>query len=139
MWRLIVLLVIALACGGAPGDHAAIPREPPPQPVFVEWKVAQGEGSQVDVTLVVDGSAIAVGALEAATRYEAGTPATCALRAASPRRTELVCGDADAFEARLDEQQLVIRHLGAGRHDVVKRVPVAGDALSVKMLALPFE
>jgi hypothetical protein len=112
--------------------------EPPSPPIVVEWKVQQGEGSQVDVTFVVDGTPFEIGSLDGMATYEAG-PATCALRAASPRRTELVCGAGDAYEASLGEGELVISHLGGEQRRVIKRVPVIGDALAVKMLALPFD
>lgn len=133
------LLLIACACGASaqPGS-SALPSEPASPPVVVEWKVHQGEGSQVDVTFVVDGTPYEIGSLEGAATYEVG-PATCALRAASPVRTELVCGTGDAYEAVLGEGQLVISHLGGDPRRVVKRVPVIGDALAVKMLALPFD
>lgn len=113
-----------------------VDREPPP-PVVVEWKVEQGEGDHVDVSLVVEGTAIPVGPLYAATEHEAGTPATCALRAASPRRTEIVCGDTSGYLAELGEGELVISHLAGPQKTVVRRVPVGGDSLAVKMLALP--
>lgn len=132
------LLLIACACGAGARPTPPLGSEPPSPPIVVEWKVAQGQGSLVDVTLVVDGTPIAVGSLEAAATYEAG-PATCALRAASPRRTELVCGVGDAFEAALEDREIVISHLGGREPSVVKRVPVIGDALAVKMLALPLD
>jgi hypothetical protein len=105
-------------------------------PISVEWKVAQGEGDTVDVALVVDGRPHAIGALHAATEHEAGTPATCALRAASPRRTELVCGDSNAYVAELVDGALVVS-LVADHRSEVKRVQVNGNLLAVKMLVLP--
>lgn len=108
-------------------------------PVVVEWKVEQGEGNDVDVALVVEGKSIAVGPLDAATEHEAGTPSTCALRAASPRRTEIVCGEANGYLAELGDGELVISHVTGAEKTVVKRLPVSGDALAVKMLALPVE
>jgi len=128
------LILFALGCGGGSGRKAmAIESEAMP-PITVEWKVEQGDGNTVNVSLVVDGHAIAIGALDAQTEQEAGTPATCALRAASPRRTELVCGDANAYAADLVESELVISLVGGSE---VKRVPVSGDRLAVKMLVLP--
>lgn len=111
----------------------------PPQPITVEWKVVQGEAHQVDVSLVVEGSSIAVGSLDAATADEAGTPNTCALRAASPQRTEIVCGEGNAYAAELGEGEIVIWSIAEDARREVKRVPVYGDILSVKMLSLPLD
>ena len=80
--------------------------------------------------------AMPVGALDAATEHEPGTPSTCALRAASPVRTEIVCGDRDAFAAELVGGELVIFFVGERRSEL-KRIPVSGGALAVKMLVLP--
>lgn len=136
-------LIVALACMSACGSRA---RQPPPglaidepqeeQHVTIEWKVEQGDGNTVNVSLVVDGRSIAIGALDAATEHEAGTPATCALRAAGPRRTELVCGDANAYVADLVERELVVSLVGDQRTEV-RRIPVDGDVLAIKMLLLP--
>jgi len=143
LWGVIVLLSCTLACGGpGPGGRGQpIPPEElaPPRRVEVEWKVAQGEGHTVDVTLVVEGRAIAIGPLQAATEHEAGTPSTCALRAASARRTEIVCGDRNAFAADLVDGELVVTRIAADRRDEVKRIPVYGDELAVKILALPLD
>jgi hypothetical protein len=129
------LIVLACACGGAQRKPMAVPNESAP-PISVEWKVEQGDGNSVDVSLIVDGRSHMIGALDAATEHEAGTPSTCALRAASPRRTEVVCGDRDAYAAELDGPELVISLIGEQR-SVVKRIPVTGDSLAVKMLVLP--
>jgi hypothetical protein len=129
------LIVLACACGGGAPRSSAEPNESPP-PISVEWKVEQGEGNNVNVSLVVDGRPHALGALDAATEYEAGTPSTCALRAASTRRTEIVCGDRDAYAAELVDAELVVSLIGEQR-SVVKRIPVASDSLAVKMLVLP--
>ena len=129
-------LLLAACGGGHPGPR--IPEQPPPPPpVVVEWKVEQGQGSQVDVTLIVDGTKVAVGSLEAATLDEPGTPNTCALRAASPLRTELVCGDANSYAAQLRDGELVVSLIAGDAKSVVKRLPVQGEELSVKMLLLP--
>lgn len=132
------LLLLACACGARAQPAPTLGSAPPSPPIVVEWKVQQGEGSQVDVTFVVDGTPFAIGSLEGAATYEAGA-STCALRAASPVRTELVCGSGDAYEAALGEGELVISHVGGDQRRVIKRVPVIGDALAVKMLALPLE
>lgn len=129
------LIVLACACGGGARKPPAMADEAPP-PVSVEWKVEQGDGNYVNVSLVVDGTAHALGALDAATEHEAGTPATCALRAASTRRTEVVCGDRDAYAAELVDGTLVVSLIGEQR-SVVKRIAVASDSLAVKMLVLP--
>jgi hypothetical protein len=47
-----------------------------------------------------------------------------------------VCGDRDAYAAELDGPELVISLIGEQR-SVVKRIPVTGDSLAVKMLVLP--
>ncbi len=131
-----VSVVLACACGGR-GSAPSGPRMPEAlPPISVEWKVEQGEGNTVTVSLVVDGRPHAIGALDAATEHEAGTPSTCALRAASPRRTEIVCGDRNAFAAELVATELVISLIAEQRTEV-KRIPVSGDALAVRMLVLP--
>jgi hypothetical protein len=134
--RCLIAVALLCACGGGSGRKAPIYDEPPAQPISVEWRVEQGAGNTVDVSLVVNGRSIAIGALDAATELEAGTPSTCALRAASPRRTEIVCGDANAYVADLVDGALVISFVAEQRSEV-KRVPVAGDVLAVKMLVLP--
>ena len=138
MRRLTVVMWMA-ACGSGEGRKASVPVEPSPPPITVEWKVEQGDGHTVNVSLVVNGTTIAIGPLDAATATEAGTPSTCALRAASPRRTELVCGDANAYSADLVERELVISLVagGSAQRSEVKRIPVTGDVLAVKMLVLP--
>ena len=136
-------LALALACacgGGGAGQQAMAPvAQEPPHPISVEWKVEQGDGNTVNVALVVDGTSIAIGALDAATEHEAGTPATCALRAASPRRTEIVCGDVNAYAADLVGAELLVTYSAGERKSEVKRIPVAGDVLAVKMLLLPLD
>src|SRR5262245_17752160 len=82
------LIVFACACGVSPPKQPSANDIPPVVPIHVEWKVEQGEGNTVNVTFVVEGTSIYIGALEAATELEPGTPATCGLRAANPRRTE---------------------------------------------------
>ena len=75
--------------------------------------------------------------LTAAALLEPGTPSTCALRSASPQRTEIVCGDVNAYLAVLAEGTLVVSLLAGEQRTEVKRVPVFGDVLAVKMLVLP--
>ncbi len=134
-----VFLVALAACGGAATN--AVPAASPSSsivPIHVEWKVEQGEGHTVNVSLVVEGTSIFIGALDAASEYEAGTPATCALRAANPRRTEIVCGDSNSYAADLVGPELLVTLVTGEQRSEVKRVPVNGDELAVKMLALPF-
>lgn len=131
--------LVALAACGPARTNVALPEAPPAQPVSVEWKLEQGEGHTVNVALVIDGSSNALGALDAATEFEAGTPATCALRSANPRRTELVCGDINSFAAELVGTELLVTFVAADQRSEVKRIPVNGDTLAVKMLLLPFE
>ncbi len=144
-----LVLALACACGGGSGRKAAfVEPAPPAPPVVVEWKVEQGDGSLVNVALVVDGKAHELGALDAATEFEPGTPATCALRAASPRRTELVCGDKESLVADLIDPsvqletlahwEVRVSRIGAGEPArEVKRIPVGGETFAVKMLVLP--
>lgn len=134
MKRIALLLA---ACGGGHQGPRIPEQTPPPPPVVVEWKVEQGQGNDVDVTLVIDGVKHALGSLYAATEMEPGTPNTCALRAASPLRTELVCGDANAYAAQLRDGELVVSLIAGDAKSVVKRLPVQGEELSVKMLLLP--
>lgn len=137
MWRVIATWALA-ACGGSQ-TPAPVPEPDPLVPISVEWKVAQGEGHQVDVALVVDGTKHELGSLEAATGYEPGTPNTCALRAASQRATAIVCGDGNGFAADLVDGELVVSFDAGDRREEVKRIPVAGHVLAVKVLALPLD
>ncbi|HEY5921994.1 MAG TPA: hypothetical protein VIV11_10010 [Kofleriaceae bacterium] len=131
------LIALSCACGGSSPNQAAMPESPPPTPISVEWKVEQGDGNQVNVALAINGTTHAIGPLEAATELEAGTPSTCALRAASPNRTEIVCGDANSYAAVLGEGTVIVSLIAGEQRTEVKRVPVAGDVLAVKMLVLP--
>ncbi|HEY5949581.1 MAG TPA: hypothetical protein VIV40_29000 [Kofleriaceae bacterium] len=133
------LIVIACACGG--GAQRG-PRMQPEQtvsvPIRVEWKVADGGNELVNVSLVVDGTTLDLEALEGTSMHELGGPHTCALRAANPRRTEIMCGQGNGYTAQLEAGVLVIRHIdSAGDITLVRDVPVNGDILSVQMLALP--
>ena len=134
----MTIAIVLAACGPKPPPPEL--QAPPPQPIRVEWKVERGEGTQVNVSLVVDGKAIAIGPLEAVTEMQVGT-ATCALRAAGPRRTEIVCGDSNAYSAALGDGELVVSLVPAigAPPAVVKRIPVYGDALAIQMLALPID
>jgi hypothetical protein len=141
MWRMISSvrwLVVVCACGGSEPKVMEVDQTPPPTPITVEWKVEQGEGHQVDVALLVEGRKFAIGTLEAATELEAGTPATCGLRAASPRRTELVCGEGNGFSADLVGTELLVTFNAGAQRSEIKRIPVYGDHLSVKPLSLPY-
>jgi hypothetical protein len=118
-------------------------KQPPPQQqqataqtIVVQWKVEQGDGDRVNVTLVVDGRAVAIGSLASATLDAVG-PKTCALRAAHPLRTELVCGDANYYEAALETGGLVVTLVDGAQRNVVKRMAVQGDGLVVQALRLP--
>jgi hypothetical protein len=102
----------------------------------LEWKAEQADDGRVDVSLVVDGKAQPIGLLEAATEMEAGTPATCALRAAHPARTELQCGAVNYYAAELHAGELVISINDGERTVEVKRIPLEADALAVKPYAL---
>jgi hypothetical protein len=102
----------------------------------VEWKAEQADDGRVDISLVVDGKAQPIGLLDAATENEAGTPATCALRAAHSQRTELQCGAVNYYAAELHAGELVISINDGERTVEVKRIPLEADALAVKPYAL---
>lgn len=135
--RTVALAAIALAvalCGAC----GASPPPPPVDPaqgraIGVEWRAEQGEGDLVNVTLVVDDKPLAIGSLEARSEDAIG-PYACALRAAHPLRTELVCGSGNYYAAELAGEELVISRVAAeGEKPVeVKRVPVIGEGLAVR-------
>jgi hypothetical protein len=131
------VLVLVAACGAAP-PPAEIPPPSMGRAVPIEWKADQADGDQVAVTIVVDGKAIGLGLLPAATEMEAGTPATCALRAAHPLLTEFVCGDLSAyFTAELRGEELVITFMDQGQRHEMRRVPVMGEGLAVAPYRMP--
>jgi hypothetical protein len=131
-----VILIFVAACGAAP---LAPPPSPPSEmgtPIRIEWKAEQADDGRVDVSLVIDGTEQQVGLLDATTESEAGTPATCALRAAHPLRSEFQCGAVNYYAVELHAGELVIT-LNDGEHTTeVKRFPVEGDGLAVKPYAL---
>ena len=131
------LIVLCAACGA---HHASAPPPSPPsemgRPISIEWKAEQAADNRVDISLVIDGTTQEIGLLDAATDSEPGTPATCALRAAHPLRSELQCGMVNYYAAELHAGELVIT-INDGTHTIeVKRFPVEGDALAVKPYAL---
>ncbi|NVB77018.1 MAG: hypothetical protein HOV81_01365 [Kofleriaceae bacterium] len=131
--RLLILVLVA-ACGATP---------PPPTPqeldpssgraIRIQWRAEQADGGLVTVSLVVDGKAETLGQLDASTEFELGSPATCALRAAHPLRTEFLCGDlARYYRATLERDELVVTLVVDGEQPTeVKRIPVVGEGLSV--------
>lgn len=134
----LVILVLVAACGASP---------PPPTPqeldpsigraIRIVWRAEQADGGQVMVTLVVDGKDATLGVLDAATEYEAGTPATCALRAAHPLRTEFLCGDLTRYyRATLENDELVVMLVDGEQQTEVKRIPVVGEGLAVAPYAM---
>ena len=129
------LIALVVACGASPPPA---PGETPPQAraVAVEWKAEQADGGRVEVSLIVDGKRQAIGLLDAATEMEPGTPATCALRAAHPLRTEFQCGNVNYYAAELHAGELVISINDGERTVEVKRIPLEADALAVKAYAL---
>lgn len=123
------LLVVLAACGGRQSPRMAEIVRPAIQ---VRWKVAQAEGDDVLVSIIVDGRAHDLGALTAGTETEPGTPHTCALRAAHPLRTELTCGDLTSFYvAELQGEQLVFWFDDGSARRELRRIDVYGDGLSV--------
>jgi hypothetical protein len=105
-------------------------------PIAIEWKAEQAEGGRVNVLLVIDGQPQEIGLLDAATETEAGTPATCALRAAHPLLSEFQCGEVNYYAAALHAGELVIT-INDGSHTIeVKRFPVEGDGLAIRPYAL---
>ena len=138
MIRIVVVLAVLSACGASPP-----PRDPPPgstvrPPIRITWRAEQGEGELVAITIVVEGKAIALGSLPAATETEPGTPRTCAIRAAHPLRTEFSCGNMTSFySAELSGDELILGSVDdAGRHEL-SRLSVWGDGLAVTPYALP--
>ncbi len=126
------VLALVAACGAS-----GPPPEPLPasvgRPIMIEWKAAQADGDQVVITIVVDGKAIDLGLLPAATDTEAGTPNTCALRSAHPLRTELTCGDMTTFfAAELEAGELVIQFVDGNEWREMRRIPVYGEGLAVR-------
>lgn len=116
------------------------------QTVVLEWRAVQAAADHVDVSIVVNGSAIALGKLEAFTDDAAGTPATCAVHDhATATAVEFGCGGTPMFNyyrAELQAGTLVItRVTGANngkdhehedeKHTEVTRAPVSGTTLSV--------
>jgi hypothetical protein len=126
---------------GACGVSAPPPEQPPAsvgRAISIVWRAEQADDDQVSVTIVVDRKAVPLGLLPAATDMEAGTPNTCALRAAHPLRTEFVCGDLSTFfVAELQGAELVLSIVGGNRWQEVKRVPVFGEGLAVAPYAMP--
>jgi hypothetical protein len=132
-------LVALAACGAAPPPA----EEPPPsmgRAISIVWRAAQADGDLVAVTIVVDRKPIDLGVLPAATDMEAGTPNTCALRAAHPLRTEFVCGDLSAFfAAELEQGELVISYVEGHEWKEMRRIPVFGEGLAVAPYELPLD
>ena len=133
-----MLVLVLVACGATPP-----PREPPPgstlrPPIRITWRAEQGDGDLVAITIVVEGKAVSLGSLPAATDTEAGTPRTCAIRAAHPLRTEFSCGNMTSFySAELRGDELVLAFVDdKGTHEL-RRLPVWGDGLAVTPYALP--
>lgn len=129
------MVAFMVACG-ASAPPAPVEMPPRARAVAIEWKAAQADDGRVDVTLVVDGKTQSVGLLDAATEMEAGTPATCALRAAHPLRTEFQCGNVNYYAAELHAGELVVSINDGVRTIEVKRIPLQADALAVKPYAL---
>lgn len=128
-----------VACGAPTAPPSpAVPSGLATRAIAVEWKVVQGDGDLVNVSIVVDGKTLELGTLPAATEMEPGTPHTCALRVAHSLRTELTCGDLTSmYAAELVDAELVIHHAEGAAQRVVMRVPVSGDALAVAPYRLP--
>lgn len=132
----VFLTVVLAGCGASP--------PPPPieqavrPPLSVEWKAEQGDGHTVIVTIVLDRKAIELGPLPAATEMEAGTPRTCAIRAAHPLRTEFACGELTSFyAAELAADELILSHVEGATRRELQRIPAYVDGLAVKPYALP--
>lgn len=129
------LILLITACGASP-PPAPVEQAPELRVASLEWKAEQADDGRVDVSLVVDGKPQPIGLLDAATETEAGTPATCGLRAAHPARTELQCGAVNFYAAELHAGELVISINDGSRTIEVKRIPLEADALAVKPYAL---
>lgn len=129
------LIAFLAACGASP-PPAPVQQPPEVRVASLEWKAEQADDGRVDVSLVIDGTPQPIGLLDAATETEAGTPATCALRAAHGQRTELQCGVANYYAAELHVGELIISINDGSRTVEVKRIPLEADALAVKPYAL---
>ena len=131
------LVALLAACGAA--GPAPAPAETVVRPALrIEWRAEQAEGDQVLVSIVVDGKSIALGELAAGTETEAGSPRTCAVRAAHPLRTEFGCGAMESFyTAELQGEELVLGILEHGKARELQRFQVYADGLAVKPYALP--
>jgi hypothetical protein len=128
------MLVMLVACGGKQSPRMAETVRPAIQ---LEWKVTQGEGDDVLVSLIVAGKREELGPIPAATETEAGSPRTCALRSAHPLRTELTCGDLTRFYvAELQGEELVFSFDDGSAKRELRRMSVFGDGLSVAPLQL---
>ncbi len=138
MIRRALFTLALVACGASPP-----PPEPPPgstlrPPIRITWRAEQGDGDLVSITIVVEGKAVSLGSLPAATETEAGSPRTCAIRAAHPLRTEFSCGDmASFYSAELRGDELVLASVDASGTHELQRLPVWGDGLAVTPYALP--
>jgi hypothetical protein len=110
----------------------------PAPPLAIEWKVAQADGDQVAVTLVVDGKPFEVGVLPAATETEPGSPSTCALRAAGATLTAITCGDlSSSIAAELRGEELVIARIDGTVRQELRRIPVYAGSLAVAAYRMP--
>jgi len=132
----LALLILA-ACGASAPPPA--PAETVVRPALrIEWRAEQADGDQVLVSIVVDGKSISLGTLAAGTETEAGSPRTCAVRAAHPLRTEFGCGEmASFYNAELQGEELVLGVLENGTPRELQRFQVYADGLAVKPYALP--
>lgn len=129
------LVIFVVACGASP-PPTPVQQAPEMIVASLEWKAEQADDGRVDVSLLIDGKAQPIGLLDATTETEAGTPATCALRAAHGQRTELQCGVVNYYAAELHAGELVISINDGERTVEVKRIPLEADALAVKPYAL---
>jgi hypothetical protein len=146
---LSIALAVAAACGGGQKPSSIENRSGSgDSAVALAWKATQAAAEHVDVTLVVGGKDVVIGLLDATADDEPGTPDTCSVTKSDATTSEFRCGATPAFNyysAKLQGRELVVELVtgfdgGEGnapeeKHQEVKRIPVAGTALTTAPFA----
>ena len=136
-------LAVTCACGGV-GRPPIGSAESAGPGVTVAWRAQQATGSQVDVSLIVEGKEVSLGTLDATsedTDPASGTPGACSIARADATATQLTCGataQIQAYLVELRDGELVISQLTGVEQDrasharrEIKRVPVDATTLTV--------
>src|ERR1700704_954125 len=92
-------LWVLAACSGA--GKGTVDPSLTSNAVKIEWQAVQGEGQNVDVTIVVAGQELPLGTLNAVSADNA--PSTCTLRKAEATVTEFSCGATSSYNYFLAE------------------------------------